>query len=91
MRRYYKEHNDNVRPYFNIYDVEEMYEVLNGSRKGITAFTKDARKLTSRNKYGRSFVFKNEEALFELFKERLPEQLARKKITCFGEIVQLIS
>ena len=87
----YEEREEHIRPYFNIYDVEEMYEKVNGSRKGITSFIKDAKKLISRNKYGREFVFKDEEALFELFKERLPEKLIKKKISCWGGIVQLIS
>ena len=86
---------DNIQPYLNTSDVEKMYEKLNlGSRKGITSFMKKAKMIASRSKSSSrngAFIFKDEEALFELFKSEMPEQIANKKIKYFGELVQMIS
>ncbi len=76
--------------YLNNSDVEKMYEKVNlGSRKGITRFMKLARNLAS--KRGNVVEYRDEEALFDLFKREMPEQLAKRRITRFYEIVQLIS
>lgn len=82
-------------PYLNTTDVEKMYEKLNlGSRKGITNFMKKAKLIASNSKSSTrngELIFKNEEALFELFKTEMPKQIANKKIKYFGELVQMIS
>ena len=55
--------------YLNNSDVEKMYEKVNlGSRKGITRFMKLARNLAS--KRGNVVEYRDEEALFDLSKER---------------------
>ena len=87
--------DDKIYPYLNTSDVEKMYEKLNlGSRKGITSFMEKAKMTAIRSKANSrngAFIFKDEEALFEVFKSEMPEQIANKKIKYFGELVQMIS
>lgn len=87
--------NDEERifPYFGNNDVEEMYVVLKGSRKGISSFMEKAKRVAShRNKSPRSaYIYKDEESLFEVFKAELPREIEARKIQCFGELVQMIS
>ena len=89
------EKDNTLNPYLNTSDVEKMYEKLNlGSRKGITSFMEKAKMTATRsNSHSRNgaFIFKDEEALFEVFKSEMPEQIANKKIKYFGELVQMIS
>ncbi len=79
------------RPYFNLSQVEEIYAYLNGSRNGLPYFLKKAKEIAVRNPETKSYVFKDEEKLFFLLKEFLPEQLNQKKIYSFGELMQEIS
>ena len=86
--------DDKIYPYLNTSDVEKMYEKLNlGSRKGITSFMEKAKMTATRSKANSrgAFIFKDEEALFEVFKSEMPDQIANKKIKYFGELVQMIS
>lgn len=87
--------NDEERifPYFGNNDVEEMYVVLKGSRKGISSFMEKAKRVAShRNKSPRSaYIYKDEESLFEVFKAELPKEIEARKIQYFGELVQMIS
>ena len=78
-------------PYFNISDVETMYFMLKGSRKGITSFITKAKSLASRSPKGGSYIFKDEEALFELFKSELPFEIESRRFKDFGDLVQMIS
>lgn len=82
-----------IYPYFGNNDVEEMYVALTGSRKGLESFMKKAKHVASRvNKSPRSaYVYKDEEALFEVFKVELAHELNVRKIRYFGELVQMIS
>ena len=77
-------------PYMNLNDAEEAYEKVNGSRKGITAFMTEAKKVATRFGRSRAYVFKDEEALFEVFKEQLPDRLETLKIKWWGEIIQML-
>ena len=78
-----------MHPYFGNSDVEKMYEKVNlGSQEGKDRFMKLARNLAS--KRGNRVEYRDEEALFELFKREMPEQLAKRRITRFDEIVELI-
>lgn len=77
-------------PYLNLNDVEEMYEAVNGSREGMPGFISLAKEIATKSRGG-AYVFKDEAQLFELFKQELPDRLAKKRISYFGQIVQLIS
>ena len=79
-----------INPYLGTSDVENMYETLKGTRKGITSFIQKAKEIATRSKGG-AYIFKDEEALFELFKAELPEEIKRKRIRYVGELVQMIS
>ena len=79
-----------IKAYLGTSDVEEMYEGLTGTRKGITPFMRKARNIATFDKRG-YYIYKDEDALFELFKTELPEEIARKRIRYFGELVQMIS
>lgn len=83
--------DDKIYPYFNISDVETMYFMLKGSRKGITSFITKAKALASRSSKGGSYIFKDEEALFELFKSELPFEIESRRFKCFGDLIQMIS
>lgn len=86
--------DEKIYPYFGISDVEEMYITLKGSRTGITNFLEKAKMIASRSSKGKSrgaFIFKDEEALFKLFKSELPNEIKARKIRYFGELVQMIS
>ena len=72
-------------PYLSNYDVEEMYIILKGSRKGISSFMKKAKTVATGN------IYKDEEALFEIFKVELSNEIKARKIQYFGELVQMIS
>lgn len=72
-------------PYLSHFDVEEMYIILKGSRKGISSFMKKAKTVATGN------IYKDEEALFEIFKVELSNEIKARKIQYFGELVQMIS
>lgn len=84
---------EKIYPYFGNIDVEEMYVALKGSRKGISAFMEKAKCVACRinNSPRSAYVYKDEDALFEVFKSEMPEILEARKISCFGEIIQIIS
>lgn len=95
--------SNKIKPYLNTNDVEKMYEKLNfGSRKRITQFMEKAKMTATRSSKAKSsrygtvtyygkFIYKNEKALFEVFKSEMPEQIASKEIKSFDELVQMIS
>ena len=80
-------------PYLGNNDVEEMYVLLKGSRKGITAFMEKAKSVASRkcNSQRSAFIYKDDEALFNVFKAELPFEIKVRKIRYFGELIQMIS
>lgn len=75
--------------YLNISDVRDIYITLNGTEKNFSSFEKQATSIASKSKGG-CYIFKNEDALFDLFKSVFPDELKARKITLFGELVQLI-
>lgn len=76
--------------YLSTSDIEEIYEQVKGSRKGINSFLREARKLGSRTKNG-AFVYKDENALFIVFEKYLKYELEIKGIDCFGRLMQYVS
>lgn len=79
------------RPYLNLLQVQEIYEYLNGSTAGLSYFSEKAKEIAIRTPETKSYLFKNEDELFYLLQEFCPEQLNRKKIYSFGELMQEIS
>lgn len=73
--------------YLSLSDVEDIYNYLNGSSQGLSAFREDAKKIAI--KCGR-YEFREEEKLFNLFQAYLPEILERKNINSFGELMQYL-
>lgn len=85
---------EKIYPYLDSDDVENMYLILKGSRKGLYTFMKNARKLGVISKstlQAGKLIFKDEDALFELFKSTFPQELKIRKIVYFGELIQMIS
>lgn len=82
---------DTNKPYHNIDDVEKIYIILNGSSKNFTAFAEEAKRVGSslRSSNG-AYLFNKEDKLFNLFAAVFPEELKVRKITQFGELVQLL-
>ncbi len=80
-------------PYLGNDDVEEMYVLLTGSRKGIIAFMEKAKCVASRKSDSQrsAFIYKDDEALFNVFKAELPFEIKVRKIRYFGELIQMIS
>ena len=79
------------RCWLGMEEVEEIYRrVNNDSSKGIRKFRKEVKKVATITRRGYT-LFKNEEKLFEVLKEFLPEQLKRRRINCFGELMQYMS
>lgn len=80
----------NENPYLSTSEIEDAYEKIKGSRKGITAFLAEVKKIGSRTKNG-AFVYKDEEALYQVFERHLKDELEIKGIDCFGRLMQYIS
>lgn len=74
-------------PYLGMKNIEEIYIKLKGSKKGFSAFEKRAKAVADKTEGG-AYIFKNEEKLFEVFKECLPFELQARKINCFGQLMQ---
>lgn len=81
---------NNNYAYLNTADIEEIFEKVKGSRKGITPFLRDAKKIGSRTKKG-AFIYKDETALYNVFERYLKDELDIKGIDCFGRLMQYIS
>lgn len=79
------------KAWFNLEDVGQMYDKLGGSPSKKRAFLGKAKKLAVRSSGVGAYIFKREDALFELFQRELATQIENKKIRYFGELVQLIS
>jgi len=75
--------------YFNLQDVEEIYEQVNGGRKGVNRFLDEAKTVATWC-HGH-YEFRDEEALFEVFERFLPNILEARGIDCFGRLMQYIS
>lgn len=81
-------------PYFNSEDVRKIYEFLNGKPNGSYAFTQKAQlEIAEKTKKGFNvyYQFKDEDALFDLFKERFSNLFEQKKIYCWSDLMQYIS
>lgn len=80
-------------PYLTNSDIEEIYRKIKASRKGITAFKKDAQAISSKlpEDNGYRIVYKDEEALFKVFQKHLSKELTGLGIDCFGRLMQYIS
>lgn len=78
-----------LKVYYNLSDIAALYSKLNGySNYGRNAFLNKARPLAVME--AGEYQFKNEEALFRLFQEEMPDKLTRWKISCWGELVQFM-
>ena len=75
--------------YFNLEQVEYIYEMIQPNRRGITRFLKDARDVAI--KRNGIYQFKNEEALWNIFQEYLGDILAKKNIDNWGRLMDYIS
>ena len=73
--------------YLSLSDVEDIYNYLNGTSHGLSAFREEAKKIAV--KCGR-YEFREEERLFKLFQAYLPEVLERKNINNFGQLMQYL-
>lgn len=82
-------------PYFTLADVEKIYFVLNDcSSKGFKEFAENAKEIATfvpEHLHKFAFQFKDEVALFELFKKFLPHKLEVKGIDTWGRLMQYIS
>lgn len=79
------------KPYFNVADIEEIYEKLTGTRNGLKAFMTEAITVAKKCPISDAYIFKDEEALFRVFERKLPRVLSIKKIGSWGELMQFIS
>ena len=82
-----------VNAYLSTSDVEELYRKIKHTEKGISSFIRDAKKVGTKIKKGPAgyYLYKNEEALFEVFKKHLPNELKALGIDCFGRLMQYVS
>lgn len=80
----------NNNAFLSTSEIESAYEKVKGSRKGITSFLTEVRRLGTRTKNG-AFVYKDEEALYQVFERHLKDELEIKGIDCFGRLMQYIS
>ncbi len=82
-----------IQGYFTTSEIEGIYRKLKRTGKGITAFKKDTRAVASKVSVGPEsrIVYKDEEALFEVFKKHLPNELKALGIDCFGRLMQYVS
>lgn len=81
-------------PYLNLSDVKEIYITIHGSSKGFGKFSKEAKKVAEKieTSFSKSyFLFKDEPALFEVFKQFLKKELEIRKISSWGELMQYLS
>ncbi len=76
--------------YFNLFQVEKIYECLKNERKGITNFLKEAKEYAERNEKKGYYLFKDEKALWEVIKKHLPAELESKGINTWGELMQYL-
>lgn len=82
-----------INAYLSTSEVEEFYRKVKNSEKGMSAFIKDAKKVSTKMKKGPAvyYLYKNEEALFEVLKKHLPNELKALGIDCFGRLMQYVS
>lgn len=82
-----------INAYLSTSDVEELYRKIKRSEKGMTSFIRDAKKVGTKMKKGPAvyYLYKNEEALFEVLKKHLPNELKALGIDCFGRLMQYVS
>lgn len=82
-------------PYLTLSDVKSIYFILNNhSSKGLTKFVKTAKEIATElhhKRFGRVYQFRNENALFELLKQRFSKELEKKGIDSWGRLMQYIS
>ena len=76
--------------YLSKSDIEEIYVKIKGSRKGITGFLRDSKKIASKTRNG-ALVYKDEEALYNVFEKYLENELKAYGINNFGRLMQHIS
>lgn len=74
-----------VKTYFGIAEVKMIYLNLTGTERGMNAFISKAKQIATKQRG--YYIFKNESALFNLFKEEFPEQMEQKGITTFNHLV----
>lgn len=80
-----------IRTYLGTKDLEEIYEKIKGSQKGMRGFVSKAQqKIGTRTESG-AYIFKDEQALFEIFQQYFAEELRLKGIDCFGRLMQYMS
>ena len=76
-------------PYLSKENVLQIYIRLKGSSKEIKKFEEEAIQVA---KKGRTYwEFRDEEALFEVFRKHLEKELEVRKIDNFGRLMQYIS
>lgn len=81
---------NNNYAYLNTADIEEIFEKVKGSRKGITPFLRDAKEIASKTRNGK-YVYKDETALFIVLEKHIGKELQQRGIDCFGRLMQYIS
>ena len=78
-----------INAYLSTSEVEELYRKVKNSEKGMSAFIKYAKKVgIKQNGY---YLYKDEEKLFEVFKNHLANELKSLGIDCFGRLMQYVS
>lgn len=82
---------EQVRAYLGTKDLREIYEKLKGSRKGMNGFISVAQQTIGVRSTSGAFIFKDEQALFELFQQYFDEELRLKGIDSFGRLMQYVS
>ncbi len=82
-----------IKGYFSTNEVETLYRKVKNSEKGMTAFIKDAKKVGTKIEDGPAayYIYKDEDALFNVFKKYLPDELNSLGIDCFGRLMQYVS
>lgn len=82
-----------IKGYLSTNEVETIYRRVKNSEKGMTSFIRDAKKVGTKMKKGPAvyYLYKNEEALFEVLKKHLPNELKALGIDCFGRLMQYVS
>lgn len=76
----------------NVDDLECIYSELNGgSEKGKRKFIAKAKNLKCARMFRGAYIFKDEDELFKLFQQEMPEQLAKRKIRYgYGDLMQYV-
>lgn len=82
-----------IKGYLSTNEVETIYRRVKNSEKGMTAFIKNAKKVGTKIKEGPVvyYLYKEEEALFDVFQKHLPMELKALGIDCFGRLMQYVS